>query len=95
MVLQAMVCSSAREEFGGWNWDSETTSRAQGFLHSITSSSFLVASSIVMYILSQLRVVTVKLQGRCTDIMNAYYLVSDVTLQFCLPRSDIEEDCLR
>ena len=92
MVLQAMVCSSAHGQFGEWNWDSETTSRAQGFLHSITSSSFLVASSIVMDILSQLRVVTVKLQGRCTDIMNAYSLVSDVTLQFCLLRSNIEEE---
>ena len=70
-VIQVMedICHCNSSE---WSWDSESITKANGFLHNITSFQFLVAASIAMRLLSFLRSVTVRLQKRSIDIVNAY-----------------------
>jgi hypothetical protein len=92
-AMQAMSAMSDYPQFGtDWAWDSDTVTRAQGFLHILTSPTFIVAGYLVMDLLSLLHAVTVKLQGRCTDILQAYDLVWDVALDFHLMRMNVDEE---
>ena len=61
-----------------WSWDSESITKANGFLHNITSFQFLVSASIAMRLLSFLRGVTVKLQKRSIDILSGYEQVYSI-----------------
>ena len=70
MTLNAIVYPAENHEFGHWSWDAETVMKASGFVHNVTSP-FLVSSRIIMVVLSLLRAVTVKLQGRSGDIIAA------------------------
>ena len=54
--------------------------------------TFLVASYVLMTMLSILRVVTVKLQDRCTDVLKAFDRVQDVAVEFNLMRLNVTEE---
>ena len=60
------------------DWDPGNRSDAQQLLASITSSSFIVGFMALYQYLSHLSGLTVKLQRRSLDILEAYQLVSEV-----------------
>ena len=60
-------------------WDSETLTKATGFLHTIASSSFIAAFVIVRNCLRYLKPLTVKLQMKAKDIVQAYSEIKNVT----------------
>lgn len=62
-------------QFGDWNWDCETLSKANGFNHVITSPVFLVAVKVVTNVLVILRGLTVKLQGRSMDVLKVIVVI--------------------
>lgn len=80
-----MAFPSSNTDLGvDWRWDSETISKANGFLNQIQSSSFLVAFYILLQILQVLKELTLKLQSLAMDVVHAYKSVSSVicTLKF-------------
>ena len=55
-----------------WSWDSESITKANGFLHNITSFQFLVTASIAIRLLSFLLCLTVKLPKCSIHILSGY-----------------------
>ena len=82
------TCSS---ESGNWSWDTDTITKARGFLRQLNSFEFLVAFNVTMRILSSLRSLTVKLQKASNDIRAAYKLVSEVQMNLELLKTNCEE----
>ncbi len=78
-------------EFRVW-WDSETLTKANGFLRQLCSFEFLVSFSVTMRVLSSLRSLTVKLQKKAKDILSAYDLISDVQMELGLLRTNCDEE---
>jgi hypothetical protein len=72
------------------HWDSETLTKATGFLHTITSSTFMVAFIVVRNCLRYLKPLTVKLQKKAKDIVQAYSEIRDVTTCISTIRQDID-----
>ena len=83
------TCSS---EHGNWSWDSETLTKANGFLRQLTSFDFLISFSISMRILSSLRCLTINLQKKTLDVLSAYERVSDVQLEMELLKTNCEAE---
>ena len=78
-ALKAMVNSSAYPEFGtSWAWDSDTTTKAYGFLYQLESSTLLVCFQILLKISYYLCEITVKLQMQALDVLCAYDQISSV-----------------
>ena len=69
-TMQAI--STGCSEHGDWSWDPDTVTKANGFLHHITTFEFLVSFSVAMRLLSSLRGLTIKLQKQSKDILQAY-----------------------
>ena len=63
---------------GDWSWDTETLTKARGFLHQLNSFEFFISFNVTMRIMSSLRTLTVKLQKKSIDILAAYDLVAGV-----------------
>jgi hypothetical protein len=71
---------SPSEDLGTeWNWDGETLTRANGFLHQLESSSFLISFKTLLEVLTCLKSLTIKLQMQAIDILYAYREVKGVT----------------
>ena len=80
-------------EYGGdWSWDSETLTKASGFLKLMTSFEFAVSFCIAMRLLSSLRGLTVKLQKKANDILVAYELISEVQFELELLKVNCEKE---
>ena len=75
-----------------WSWDTDTITKARGFLHQLNSFEFLLAFNITMRLLSSLRSLTVKLQKTSNDILAAYELVSEVQMDLELLRTNCVEE---
>ncbi len=84
--------TSCSTEFGTWSWDSETITKANGYLFQVTSFAFLVAFSITMRVLSSLRCLTVNLQKRGHDVLTAYEHVSAVQQELELLKVNCEDE---
>jgi hypothetical protein len=74
-AFEAMTSPNNYPQFGDWNWDCETLSKANGFNHVITSPVFLVAVKVVTNVLVILRGLTVKLQGRSMDVLKVIVVI--------------------
>lgn len=83
------TCSS---EYGEWSWDTETLTKARGFLHQLVSFEFLVTFNVTMRVLSSLRSLTVKLQKKSSDILAAYEHVPEVVTDLELLKINCEEE---
>ena len=86
MTLQAIACPSQFETLStDWNWDGETLTKANGYIHQLECSSFLVCFKILLKVLSYLRGLTFKLQMQAVDVIYAYSQVRAVvsTLNKC------------
>lgn len=92
MMKTMEAISTGCTEFGEWSWDSETLTKARGFLHQMVSFEFLVTSNITMRVLSSLRSLTVKLQKKSNDILAAYEYVSEVLEEFQEVKSNCETE---
>ena len=55
-----------------WDWDSNTRTKAQGFLHSLTSGRTIIALVILNHVLDIVKGLSAKLQKRDADIVMAY-----------------------
>ena len=82
LCLKAMVNPHLHEELGiNWSWDGETITKANGFLFQLQSSSFLVSFQILVQLLQILRELTIKLQMKAVDVVQAYKLSSRHSLK--------------
>ena len=84
--------STCNSEHGNWSWDTESLTKARGFLHQLNSFEFLISFNVTMRIMSSLRSLTVKLQKKSSDILAAYELVSDVHCDLELLKINCEEE---
>ena len=92
-IIKTMeAISTCSAEYGEWSWDTETLTKARGFLHQLVSFEFLVTFNVTMRVLSSLRFVTVKLQKKSSDILAAYEHVSEVMLDLELLKMNCEEE---
>ena len=72
------------------DWDTGNRTEAQQILTSITSFAFIISFMSVYQYLSHLAGITVKLQKRCLDIMEAHSLISEVIAVYESERKDID-----
>lgn len=81
-TFSAMVNSNDFPELGiNWAWDGETITKANGFLHQLKSSTFLILFKILLEVMCCLRGLTKKLQLQAIDVFYAYkfkYILSAV-----------------
>ena len=91
-TLEAITMPRAHSEFGQWSWDSEITTKANGFLHQVTNFQFLVTFCTTMTVLSIIHGLTIKLQKQCQDILDAREHVSEVQLELELILGNCEEE---
>ena len=91
-TLQAMVYPRQFEELGtDWNWDGKTTTKANGYLFQLESSSFIICFKILLKILSYLREITLKLQMEAINAAYAYKQVSSVVTTLMDMRNKLQE----
>ena len=86
------LISTCRSEYGDWSWDTDSLTKARGFLHQLVSFEFLVSFTVTMRILSILRFFTVNLQKKSNDILAAYEYVSEAHLDLELLKVNCEEE---
>jgi len=92
-IIKTMeAISTCSSEYGEWSWDTETLTKARGFLHQLVSFEFLVTFNVTMRVLSSLRSLTVKLQKKSSDILAAYEHVSEVITDLELLKINCEEE---
>ena len=72
------------------DWDPANRSEAQQILSAITSSTFLVGFVCIYQYLSHLSGITVKLQRRTVDILQAFEMVADVKKAYFKERDAVE-----
>ena len=91
MALQAMVSPHNFSNLGtNWNWDGDTVMKANGFIHQLECSTFLVTFRILLECLSCLRSLTVKLQMQAIDVIYAYKELDHVLSSLKSMRSGAE-----
>ena len=74
--LEAMTSPSIHPNLGyDWNWDGETVTKANGYMYQLQSSSFLVASRILIQVLHSMKELTLKLQQVAMDVVEAFRMV--------------------
>ena len=78
MALQAMVGFDHPNLGTDWNWNGETVMKANGFIHQLECSSFLITFKILLECLTCLRSLTVKLQMQAIDVIYAYKEINGV-----------------
>ena len=79
MTLQAMVSPQQFQDLGSdWNWDSDTLTKANGFLYQLQSPLFLLSFKILLEVLTCLRGLTLKLQMEAIDVLYAYKEVCSI-----------------
>ena len=92
-IIKTMeAISTCSSEYGEWSWDTETLTKARGFLHHLVSFEFLVTFNVTMRVLSSLRSLTIKLQKKSSDILAAYEHVSEVITDLELLKTNCEEE---
>lgn len=89
MMEAISTCSS---EYGERSWDTQTLTKARGFLHQLVSFEFLVTFNVTMRVLSSLRSLTVKLQKKSSDILAAYEHVLEVITDLELLKTNCAEE---
>ena len=93
MTLRAMIFPDQFAQLGtDWKWDADTLVKANGFIHQIESSTFLVAFKILLEILSYLREVTLKLQLEGIDVLYTYKQIDGVISTLKSLRADSETE---
>uniref|UniRef100_A0A1X7V4Q2 Uncharacterized protein n=1 Tax=Amphimedon queenslandica TaxID=400682 RepID=A0A1X7V4Q2_AMPQE len=87
-----MEAISFAGENSEWLWDTETLTKARGFLHQLQSFEFFVTFQVTMTVLSSLRSLTIKLQKKSQDILAAYEEVGGVMSYFEVLKTNCEEE---
>ena len=92
-TLQAMVFPRQYEDLGdNWSWDSDTVTKANGFLFQLLSPSFLISFKILLEILQALKSLTLKLQMQAIDVIYAYKQVQTVLSSLKMMRERSTEE---
>jgi hypothetical protein len=93
-ALRAIVSPSP--QLGtNWNWDSDTLTKANGFLYQLESSQFLICFKVLLEVLSNLRGLTTKLQMQAIDVLYAYREVTVVIANLQAMRDEAETEFAR
>jgi len=93
IALQAISDPEQFEYLGtNWNWDSETITKANGFLYQLESSLFLITFEILLEVLSSLRGLTMKLQMQSVDVLYAHKEVKNVITSLGKMRESSERE---
>ena len=77
-VLETIVYGSGEEGSLDWSWDADTKTKANGLLHAICSFEFIVTILCVLKILTVIKPISIKLQKKTNDIVQAYSMVREV-----------------
>ena len=72
------------------DWDAASSSDAQQVLASITSFEFIIVFVTIYQYLSHLSGITVKLQKRALDIVEAYEMINEVATLYKKERKNVE-----
>ena len=83
--LEAITCITPAE------WNSETRSKAQSLLLTMSQFPFIAALCLSQKILSYTKGVSVKLQGRYKDVIRAHQDIKDVIASLKEVRSRIDD----
>ncbi len=62
---------------GSRKWDAQAKTEANGFLHQLQSSTFIMAFQVTSFLLGYTKAISQSLQGRSMDVVEAY---SQITL---------------
>lgn len=73
------------------NWDADTACKAQGLLHAISDSGFLIAFVVTRRCLQYLQPLSVKLQKRARDIVDAYSAITNITASIQELRTNVDD----
>ena len=72
-AVHATLRATTFEEYDSdWNWDSETLTKATGYIFQLQSSSFLARFYILVECLPHLRGISIKLRMQAGDVLYAY-----------------------
>ena len=81
---------SLSTDFASAFWDPESRTKATSMLYSITDFEFIVTFVTVYHFLSRLAGITVKLQGKTLDIVDAYNGISSIVTFYRSLRQNID-----
>ncbi len=82
--------SDLSDNFKDATWDIESKSRANSLLHALTDFEFIVVFLVAYQFLSHLAGITVKLQSRTLDIVEAYRQIDEVKLFYKEIRRNVD-----
>ena len=102
-IIKAMEAISFTGGNSEWLWDTETLTKARGFLHQLQSFEFFVTFQVTLRVLSSLRSLTIKLQKKSQDTLiklqkksqdtlAAYEEVGGVMSYFKVLKTNCEEE---
>lgn len=80
------------ENFSMAVWDADSKAMANSLLHSITTFEFIVVFLIIYQYLSHLAGITIKLQNRAIDILEAYQEIENIKCFYKEIRMTVERD---
>ncbi|XP_035668943.1 52 kDa repressor of the inhibitor of the protein kinase-like [Branchiostoma floridae] len=92
-TLEMIAYSRHLDKYGDTyaDWDTGNRSDAHQILKSITSYEFIVVFLVVYQYLSHLAGITVKLQGRAVDIVEAHEMVTEIQEIYKKEREEVEK----
>lgn len=90
-TLESIVYGGESEKYFDTPWSAQCKRDALAILNSITSFPFLITFITSYQYLSHLEGITVKLQGRSMDIVEAYRMVKDIIALYATERNSVDE----
>ena len=88
-----LLClSTVAENTGNRKWDAKSKTEAQGLLHQIRSSGFIVAFHTALYFFGYTKGLSKSLQGRTLDVVEAQKHVSLVRDELQSVRRNAEQE---
>ena len=78
-TLEVILHEEEHQQYGTetpWNWDRDTLSKASSYYHAICSFQFIVSLVVTMKTLAIIKPISVKLQKKSNDIIQAYKMIS-------------------
>ena len=76
--LDAMLHPHQHPDLGTWDWDKDTLAKAQGMMAALTTFHNIAVFIITKNTLDIVQVLSVKLQKRDQDVLEAYAIVDEV-----------------
>lgn len=90
--LESIVYGTSKSEaYSNTTWNADSKRDALALLNSITSFDFIITFVTTYQYLSHLQPITVKLQGRAIDIVEAYNMVQEIINFYISERNTVDK----